>query len=142
MRLDPRAPDPDTRERDQRAISQRGFLDAGVQAERRQPNAEPAAERRQRERQYETIVEPIGEHEVREGGRQQVAVPVLLQHVEAEFHVAELDREDEAREIEYVIEREGGRFGALRRVRAAARKRVPQTAGEHRCQWYEDCRVA
>ena len=71
-----------------------------------QPQAEPARQRRQRQRQHETIVEAIGESKVDERRQEQVIVPVGLEEVKSGLQVSELDAEHQAPEIEHVIEGE------------------------------------
>src|SRR6185436_14099217 len=98
---------------------------------RAKTQAEPRRQRREGERQYETIIEAIGEHEVESGRQEQVVVPARLQKVEPKLEVSELEAEHETPQIEHVVEREARRLDLGVRIRRRPGEAVIKRRDEH-----------
>src|SRR5262245_66450161 len=85
-----------------------------------QPDAEPTRQCGKRQRQNESIIEPISQTEEQRGGKQQIRVPIVLQKVKARFYVRQFDANDEASEIQDIVQCQIRGMNLTRGIRAGA----------------------
>src|SRR5262245_51940521 len=105
MFLDASTMQPRSRGRYDGAINQSVWLN-GVAINEREPGdsqPKPCCQRRECERQHETVIEPISQDKVKKGREQEINIPVVLEKVKAILCICEFERKYQRGQVQDVI---------------------------------------